>query len=45
MKDVGTVEHNVEPCHSGFNGFMINFLIVGVLLLIGNVKLGLAVTK
>ncbi|WP_297791160.1 ABC transporter ATP-binding protein [uncultured Anaerococcus sp.] len=43
MKDVETIEHGL--CHSipGFYSFLINLAIVSVLLLIGNVKLGLAV--
>ncbi|NMW85073.1 ABC transporter ATP-binding protein [Peptoniphilus sp. AGMB00490] len=43
MKDVETVEHAMSHAIPGFYGFMINFAIIGVLLLVGNIKLGLAV--
>ncbi|MGF0096224.1 ABC transporter ATP-binding protein [Peptoniphilus sp. SGI.035] len=43
MKDVETVEHAMSHAIPGFYGFMINFAIIGILLLVGNIKLGLAV--
>lgn len=43
MKDVETVEHAMSHAIPGFYGFIINFAIIGVLLLAGNIKLGLAV--
>ncbi len=43
MKDVETIEHALSHAVPGFYGFIINFFIISILLLIGNVKLGLAV--
>lgn len=43
MKDVETIEHALSHAVPGFYGFIISFIIVSILLLIGNVKLGLAV--
>ena len=43
MKDVEAMEHGLSHAVSGFYAFLINLTIVSVLLLIGNVKLGLAV--
>lgn len=43
MKDVETIEHALSHAIPGFYGFIINFFIISILLLIGNVKLGLAV--
>lgn len=43
MKDVDTIEHGLSHSVPGFYAFLINLAIVSVLLLIGNVKLGLAV--
>ena len=43
MKDVEAVEHGLSHAVSGFYGFIINLVIISILLLIGNVKLGLAV--
>ena len=43
MKDVGAMEHGLSHAVSGFYGFIINLVIISILLLIGNVKLGLAV--
>ena len=43
MKDVEAMEHGLSHAVSGFYGFIINLVIISILLLIGNVKLGLAV--
>ena len=43
MKDVEAIEHGLSHAVSGFYGFIINLLIISILLLIGNLKLGLAV--
>lgn len=43
MKDVEAIEHALSHALSGFYGFIINLLIISILLLIGNLKLGLAV--
>ena len=43
MKDVETIEHALSHAVPGFYGFIINLIIVSILLLIGNLKLGLAV--
>lgn len=43
MKDVDAIEHGLSHSVPGFHAFLINLAIVSVLLLIGNVKLGLAV--
>ncbi|MEQ2400934.1 ABC transporter ATP-binding protein [Peptoniphilus hominis (ex Hitch et al. 2025)] len=43
MKDVEAIEHGLSHAVSGFYGFIINLLIITILLLIGNLKLGLAV--
>ena len=43
MKDVEAIEHALSHAVSGFYGFIINLLIISILLLIGNLKLGLAV--
>lgn len=43
MKDVETIEHAMSHAIPGFYGFMINLALIATLLLIGNVKLGLAV--
>ena len=43
MKDVEAIEHALSHAVPGFYGFIINFFIISILLLIGNVKLGLAV--
>ena len=43
MKDVETIEHALSHAVTGFYGFIINLIIVSILLLIGNLKLGLAV--
>ena len=43
MKDVEAIEHALSHALSGFYGFIINLLIITILLLIGNLKLGLAV--
>ena len=41
MKDVEAMEHGLSHAVSGFYGFIINLVIISILLLIGNVKLGL----
>ena len=43
MKDVEAIEHGLSHAVPGFYGFIINLIIVSILLLIGNLKLGLAV--
>lgn len=43
MKDVEAIEHALSHALSGFYGFIINLVIISILLLIGNLKLGLAV--
>ena len=43
MKDVEAMEHGLSHAVSGFYGFIINLVIISILLLIGNLKLGLAV--
>ena len=43
MKDVEAIEHGLSHALPGFYGFIINLLIISILLLIGNLKLGLAV--
>ena len=43
MKDVETIEHALSHAVPGFYGFMINFALVSAMLLIGNMKLGLAI--
>ena len=43
MKDVEAMEHGLSHAVSGFYGFIINLVIISILLLIGNVKFGLAV--
>ena len=43
MKDVETIEHALSHAVPGCYGFIINLIIVSILLLIGNLKLGLAV--
>lgn len=43
MKDVETIEHALSHAVPGFYGFIINLFIISILLLIGNLKLGLAV--
>ena len=43
MKDVEAIEHALSHALPGFYGFIINLLIISILLLIGNLKLGLAV--
>ena len=43
MKDVEAMEHGLSHAVSGFYGFIINLVIISILLLIGNIKLGLAV--
>ena len=43
MKDVEAIEHALSHAVPGFYGFIINLFIISILLLIGNLKLGLAV--
>ena len=43
MKDVEAIEHGLSHAVPGFYGFIINLFIISILLLIGNLKLGLAV--
>lgn len=43
MKDVETIEHCLSHSIPGFYGFIISFCIVSILLLIGNVRLALAI--
>lgn len=43
MKDVEAIEHGLSHAVPGFYGFIINLIIISILLLIGNLKLGLAV--
>lgn len=43
MKDVETIEHALSHALPGFYGFIISFIIISIMLLIGNIKLGLAV--
>lgn len=43
MKDVEAIEHGLSHAVPGFYGFIINLIIISILLLIGNFKLGLAV--
>ena len=43
MKDVEAIEHGPSHAVPGFYGFIINLFIISILLLIGNLKLGLAV--
>ncbi len=43
MKDVEAIEHSLSHALSGFYAFIINLVIISILLLIGNLKLGLAV--
>lgn len=43
MKDVEAIEHSLSHAVPGLYGFIINLLIISILLLIGNLKLGLAV--
>ena len=43
MKDVEVVEHSLSHAVPGFFGFIFNFIIIGAMLLIGNIKLGLAI--
>lgn len=42
MKDVEAIEHALSHSVPGFYGFIINFIIISILLLMGNIKLGLA---
>ncbi|MCW6678344.1 ABC transporter ATP-binding protein/permease [Anaerococcus sp. NML200574] len=43
MKDVDTIEHGLSHSLPSFYGFLINFALISILLLLGNFKLGLAV--
>lgn len=43
MKDVETIEHCLSHAIPGFYGFIISFCIVSILLLIGNLRLALAI--
>lgn len=43
MKDVEAIEHGLSHAVPGFYGFIINLIIISILLLVGNFKLGLAV--
>ena len=43
MKDVEAIEHGLSHAVPGFYGFIINLIIISILLLIGNLKLGLSV--
>lgn len=43
MKDVEAIEHGLSHAIPGFYGFIINLIIISILLLIGNLKLGLSV--
>ena len=43
MKDVDTIEHGLSHSIPNFYGFLINFALISILLLLGNFKLGLAV--
>lgn len=43
MKDVEVMEHSLSHAVPGYFGFLISFLMISVMLLIGNVKLGLAI--
>ncbi|MBU5668944.1 ABC transporter ATP-binding protein/permease [Peptoniphilus sp. MSJ-1] len=43
MKDVETIEHALSHALPGFYGFIISFIIISIMLLIGNIKLGLSV--
>ena len=43
MKDVDTIEHGLSHSLPSFYGFLINFALISILLLLGNFKLGLAI--
>lgn len=43
MKDVDTIEHGLSHSLPSFYGFLINFALISILLLLSNFKLGLAV--
>lgn len=43
MKDVDTIEHGLSHSLPSFYGFLINFALISILLLLSNFKLGLAI--
>lgn len=43
MKDVETIEHALSHAMPGYYGFFVSFTIMGILLLVGNIYMGLAI--